>query len=90
MAKTKRQAAVDSAVQSIIGGGQSLAKAKRPNPLGVLLEPDEIAQLDRAAAELSVSRHALLLYAVRQFLAGWERGERPEFTTKAVSILKIN
>jgi len=87
MAKSK-QNAVDSAVQSIIGGGKPRVKAGKINPLGVLLESGEVDQLDQTAAELGVSRHAVLQYAVRQFLAGWKRGEKPQVTTQAVKILK--
>jgi len=89
MADKKRQA-VDSAVQAIISGqAKAQAKAGKVTPLGVKLDPAEIAQLDRAAADLEVSRHSLLQYAIRQFLADWQRGERPEITTRAVRVLHV-
>ena len=89
MDKTKRQQAVDATMQAITGGSQAPAKGVKTNPLGVLLEADEIAQLDRAAADLGVSRHAILQYAVKQFLAGWARGDRPELGTKTTKVLKV-
>jgi hypothetical protein len=62
-------------------------KVKRPKPVSVGLTADELAQVDRAAAELGVTRHAILQVAVRQFLASWDRGERPEISSKI--ILKV-
>ena len=58
------------------------------NPLGIVLEPGEKEQLDKAAAALGVSRHQVLQYAVRQFLADWKKGKRPTVATKAVNVLK--
>jgi len=77
-------------VQSIIGGSnQAQARAAKPNPLSVSLDADEIARLDRVAADLDVSRHAIMQYAVRQFLAHWEKGERPGMTKREVNVLKV-
>lgn len=90
MARTNKQrAAVDSAVLSIISGGQQAqAKVKRVKPLSVLLTRDEVKQLDLAAADLGFARHALMQYAVRQFLAEYSRGKKPKIVTRAVKTLK--
>jgi hypothetical protein len=63
---------------------QPPAKEKRHNPVSVGLTNDELAQVDQAAAELGVKRHAILQHAIRQFLASWARGERPEMGSKAI------
>jgi len=54
-------------------------------PLGVGLRLSERARLDEIAHELGVARHALLLYAVRDFIRRYEAGERPK--TKTVKTL---
>lgn len=47
------------------------------NPIGVALEKAEIDRLDQIAKELDQSRHALLKYAVRDFIRRYDRGEKP-------------
>lgn len=84
----KKRKAIDSAFDSIIGAEDRGAKPERPNPVGVLLEASELAELDKAAAELGVSRHALLQYAIRQFLANWRKGKKPRITTREVKSLE--
>ena len=89
MAKNKRQD-IDQAFSIITGGGSAAAaKPKKITPLGVKLEPDEVAALDQAAQQLGVNRHQLLQYAVRVFLARYAKGERPEFEVKTTKTLKV-
>ncbi len=59
----------------------------KPTPQGVLLDKEELDRLDQAAAELGVSRHELMKYAIRQFLNNWERGERPEIASKGIKLI---
>lgn len=89
MVKTKRQD-IDQAFSVITGSAAAVAKAKKPTPLGVKLEPAEVAALDQAAQSLGVNRHQLLQYAVRVFLARYAKGERPEFEIKTTKTLKVD
>jgi hypothetical protein len=59
---------------------------KIQNPLSVKLTGGEVAKLTTVAVDLGVSRHELLRYAIRQFLAGWERGERPRVVSRGVKL----
>lgn len=71
-AKSKKRDAIDSSVQSSIGGEAKETQADQPNPLGVKLTADEIADLDRIADELGVTRHNLLQYTVREFIRRYD------------------
>jgi hypothetical protein len=46
-----------------------------------LSEQNELAQI---AKELGVTHHALLQYAVRDFMRRWKAGERPKTRSKTV------
>lgn len=54
------------------------------NPVGVYLSLDEKKQLDTIADELRIKRHAVLQYAIRDFLRRWNAGEIELQTRKAL------
>jgi len=74
---------------------QGKAKRGRPkvldttSPVGVPLEAAELERLNAMAAEVGVSRSALLAYAVRLFIKRWNEGERPKKRKKTVEELDI-
>jgi hypothetical protein len=84
----KKQRLVDDAVANIIRGGGRPFKQDKPHPLAVALGPEEVERLATIAEELGVTRHALLQYAARQFLADWERGRRPIVSEKRTVTLE--
>jgi len=57
------------------------------NPVGVALSKEELARLDVIAGELDQSRHAILQYAIKDFLKRYDRGERPKTKTETITIL---
>lgn len=66
------------AFNTIIGDQRIKVKRDKLNPVGVALDFEELARLDQIAQELSQSRHAVLLYAVRDFIRRYGQGERPK------------
>lgn len=76
MAKKK-----STGLEQIFRSTEPPAEGKPPNPVGVVLTREELDRLSQIAAELGVSRHALLQYAVRDLLRRWEAGERPRTKT---------
>lgn len=75
------------AFDSIIGDKKIKAKKEKLNPVGVALTAGELARLDEIAKELDQSRHAVLLYAVRDFIRRYDQGERPKTKTETKTIL---
>ena len=63
---------------------------QEPNPVGVMLTAEELGQLDQIAAELAVSRHKILQYAVRDLLRRWAAGERPRTKTVTKTETKLD
>ena len=57
------------------------------NPVGVALSKGELARLDVIAGELDQSRHAILQYAIKDFIKRYDQGERPKTKTETVTIL---
>lgn len=85
---TKRKTAVDAAFNRIVRGTDQQPVEKPPSPLGVKLTQAEIDELSRIAKDLGVVRHHVLQYALRDFIARYNRGEKPELETKTTIILK--
>ena len=56
--------------------------------ISVGLTADELAEVEAIADELGKARHAILKYAVLEFVRRYKAGERPEYET--VKILKIS
>jgi len=86
-----RKDKVRSAYDTILQGSSEKGKKKtekKPNPVSVSLDADEIERLNKIAADLGVSRHGLLQYAVRELIANYDRGVRPKTETETVVKLK--
>jgi len=62
-------------------------KEKKVTPMGVALKQTEIDRLDQIAEELGQKRHAVMQYAVRDFIKRYDQGERPKTKTETVTIL---
>ena len=77
---------IAGAFDSIIGDKKTKTKKGKVNPVGVALDAEEITRLDQIAKELDQSRHAVLLYAVRDFIRRYDQGERPK-TKKETKII---
>jgi len=60
---------------------------EKVNPVGVALSKEELTRLGAIAGELSQSRHAVIQYAVRDFVKRYDQGERPKTKTETVTIL---
>lgn len=58
------------------GGGYTVAS--------VGLTADQAAEIDKIADELGQSRHAVMKYAVLDFVRRYKAGERPEYKTVKV------
>jgi hypothetical protein len=78
---------VNAAYGIIMGEQKKGAKVEKTNPVGVALTVDEVTRLGVIAGELGVSRHAVLQYAVREFIARYDQGERPKTETKSINKL---
>jgi len=65
---------------------QKPKKAGKVNPVSVGLSKETLDQLQTIAEELDQTRHALIKYAVMDFIKRYEAGERPK--TKTVTITK--
>ena len=76
---------IAGAFNSIIGDQRVKTKKDKVNPVGVALDAEELTRLDQIAKELDQSRHAVLLYAVRDFIRRYDQGERPK-TKKEIKI----
>lgn len=49
--------------------------------VSVGLRGDELAEIERIAQELEQPRHAVLKYAIGEFIRRYNEGERPELVT---------
>jgi len=57
------------------------------NPISVYVSPGDKIRVEAVANELGVSRHALMQYAVLDFVARYEAGEaKPKIATQPVLI----
>ena len=87
MAKKEK---VNAAFDLITGNQEDKKKDKAPekvNPVGVALSREELDYLDEVAGRLGQSRHAVIQYAIRDFIKRYEQGELPKTKTKTVTIL---
>lgn len=87
MAKKQK---LNAAYDLIVGSSQAgqAASGKAPSPAGVALNRDELARLSDIAGQLGVSRHALLQYAIRDFIRRYDSGERPDIEIITIKRLK--
>lgn len=53
-----------------------------PKAVGVTIS--EYEKIKAIATELGVKPHAVMLYAVRDFLRRWDAGERPKTKTRTI------
>lgn len=86
MAKKQK---LNEAYSLIVGSSQAgPAKGdKAPSPVGVALTREELTRISEIAKELGQSRHAILQYAIRDFIRRYDQGERPQ--TEAKTIIKL-
>lgn len=78
---------IAGAFNTIIGDQRIKTKSGKVNPVGVALDAEELTRLDQIAQELNQSRHAVLLYAIRDFIKRYNQGERPKTKTETKIIL---
>ncbi len=83
MAKKEQLA---GAFVSIFGNKKTKTKKGKVSPVGVALDAEEMTRLDQIAQELDQSRHAVLLYAVRDFIRRYNQGEKPK-TKKETKVI---
>jgi hypothetical protein len=86
----KKQDQAQSAMRDMISKGK-----QEPQPsdsgyrtISVGLTADELAEVEAIAAELGQARHAVLKYAVLDFVRRYKAGEGPEYET--VKVLKTS
>ena len=77
---------ITGAFDTIIGDKKIKSKKDKVNPVGVALDLEELTRLDQIAQELDQSRHAVLLYAVRDFIRRYNQGEKPK-TKKETKVI---
>lgn len=53
-------------------------------PVGIGLRESEWDKIETIGAELGVNRHRMAAWALRDFIARWEAGDRPPTETKKV------
>jgi len=90
--KDKVNAAFDLITKPDQAEEQKTDKPSEPekiNPVGVLLSKEELARLDQIAGEVDQSRHALLQYAVKDFIRRYDQGERPRTKTETITKLEL-
>lgn len=88
----KKRIELSKAFDDITGGGgkqKKKASEAKAKPVGVALLPDELERLAAIAEELGQSRHAVLQYAVRDFVRRYDAGEKPTVETRTVKVLKV-
>jgi hypothetical protein len=49
----------------------------KPNPIGVLLDTEEIDALNIMSDDLDISRHQILQYAIRKVISDYKNGKYP-------------
>jgi len=91
----KQQDEVKKAIGGITLGKQQPepepepTKEKKPyHTITVGLTDEELTEVEAIAAELGQARHAILKYAVTDFVRRYKAGERPEYET--VKVLKTS
>lgn len=57
------------------------AKAEKYRTISVGLTKAELAEVERITQELGQPRHAVLKYAIAEFVRRYNEGERPEMVT---------
>jgi hypothetical protein len=86
----KKKGRLDAAYAAITGGDQQpAAGGEKVNPVSVKLSSAELERLGEIAAELGVNRHALFQFVIRDFIARYNRGERPKTEVKSIITLKV-
>lgn len=58
----------------------------KQNPVSIGLSAEEVTRLEEIAEELGQTRHAVMKYAVIDFVRRYDAGERPR--TKVVTVTK--
>jgi len=84
-----KQDEVKKALAGIVGGkpepepesGTEEKKSSGYKVVSVGLTADELAKVEAIADELGQNRHAILKYAVTEFIRDYKAGERPEYKT---------
>ena len=61
-------------------------KAGKVNPVSVGLTAEQLARLQTIADELGQTRHAIIKYAIADFIKRYDAGDKPK--TKTVTITK--
>ena len=69
---------------NLFGRTEQKKKTGKVTPKAIGITDIEYDAIKNIADELGVSPHAVMLYAVRDFMKRWEAGERPKTTTKTV------
>jgi len=89
----KKRIELSKAFDDITGGGEKQKKkegeGKAKPVIGVALLSAELERLAAIAEELGQSRHAVLQYAVRDFMRRYDAGEKPTVETRTVKVLKV-
>lgn len=85
----KKQDEVKKAIGGIVLGSDQDQEPEKDEGSGytvasVGLTADQAADIDKIAAELDQSRHAIMKYAVLDFVRRYKAGERPEYKTVKV------
>lgn len=65
---------------------KQVIKAEKVPPVSVGLSAADLARLEEIAAEMNQTRHAIMKYAIRDFIRRYDQGDRPK--TKTVTIKK--
>jgi len=81
----KRKSTIDD-LMGLKSPGDQQPKKEKPNPVSVGLDQEDLTSLEEIAEELGQSRHAVMRFAIRDFIRRYEAGERPK--TKKVTITK--
>ena len=89
----KKQDEVKKAIGGITLGSDQEPEAEKEETGGytvvsVGLTGDQLADVEAIAEELDQARHAILKYAVLEFVRRYKAGERPEYET--VKVLKTS
>jgi metal-responsive CopG/Arc/MetJ family transcriptional regulator len=85
----RKKGRIDAAYAAITGAEKHPESAEKVNSVGVKLSAAELERLNQIAVELGVNRHALMQFALRDFIARYDRGEKPKTEVKPVITLKV-
>ena len=79
---SKKQDRVKEALSEIVSGGQTQETPQEPEqqadpikPIGIGLKVSEWDHLEQIAGELGMTRHALAMWAIRDFMRRYDAGE---------------